>query len=169
MEFSDIWLNEHRPAVLGVLKQFLRELPDSLLPCAYHDVLMELAQEAKPICLQQLKAIIYALPLSHYATLRVIMLHLKKVSDHRREKFRYKSVQDAVYLASKEIEEMFAPLLIHPGKTTRWTGTNSASRSVIVDLILNECVEFLLDEEHGLNVPNDPQNATRLSLGFPRV
>lgn len=163
MEFSDIWLNKHRPVVLGVLKQFLRELPDSLLPYAYHDVLMELAQEAKPICLQQLKAIIYALPLSHYATLRVIMLHLKKVSDHRRQNFRYKSV------ASKEIEEMFAPLLIHPAKTTRWTGTNSASRIVIVDLILNECVEFLLDEEHGLNVPNDPQNATRLSLGFPRV
>jgi RhoGAP domain len=164
---------EHRPAVLGVLKQFLRELPDSLLPYAYHDVLMELAQEAKSICLQQVKAIIYALPLSHYATLRVIMLHLKKVSDHRRQaaegKSRYKSVPDTVYLPSKEIEEMFAPLLIHPAKTTRWTGTNSASRIVIVDLILNECVEFLLDEEHGLNVPNDPQNATRLSLGFPKV
>jgi hypothetical protein len=173
MEFGDIWLKGHRAVVLGVLKQFLRELPDSLLTYAYHDVLMELAQEAKPICLQQLKAIIYALPFTHYATLRVITLHLKKVSDHRRqaaqEKSSYKSLPDAVSLASKEIEEMFAPLLIHPAKTTRWTGTNGASRIVIVNLILNECVEFLHDEEHELNVPNDSQNATRLSLGFPKV
>jgi hypothetical protein len=64
---------------------------------------------------------------------------------------------------------MFAPLVIHPGKTTHWTGTHSASRIVIVNLMLNECDEFLQDEKNELNVPNDNENATRLSLGFPRI
>lgn len=172
-EYGDEWLRVHRAAVLGLLKQFLRELPDSLLPYADHDVLMELAQEAKSVCLQQLKAIIYALPLSHYATLRVIMVHLKKVTDHRRQASLERASStpgpDAVYLASREIEEMFAPLVIHPAKTTHWTGTNSASRMVIVNLVLNECEEFLQDGTNELNVPNDSANAARLSLGFPKI
>ena len=155
------------------MKQFLRELPDSLLPYAHHDVLMELAQEAKSVCLQQLKAMIYALPLSHYATLRTIMVHLKRVTDHRRQaslkRASWAPGPDAVYLTSREIEEMFAPLMIHPAKTTHWTGTNNASRVVIVNMMLNEFEEFLQDEKNELNVPNDNENATRLSLGFPRI
>jgi hypothetical protein len=134
---------------------------------------MELAQENKSVCLQQLKAIIYALPLSHYATLRVIMVHLKRVRNHRRlgslRRASWTPEPDAVYLTSGEIEEMFAPLVIHPGKTTHWTGTHSAWRVVIVNLMLNECDEFLQDEKNELNVPNDNENATRLSLGFPRI
>jgi hypothetical protein len=133
---------------------------------------MELAQEPKLVCLPQLKAIIYALPVSHYATLRVIMLHLKKVIDHQRQAAQKKSSRtpglDAVYLTSREIEEMFAPLLIHPAKTTRWTGTNSASRAVIVSLILNECLEFLHDEKNELNVLPDSRQATRPSVRFPK-
>jgi hypothetical protein len=155
-------------AVLGLLKHFLRELPDSLLPYAYHDKLMELAQEAKLICLPQLKVIIYALPFSHYATLRAILLHLKKVVDHRRqaaqEKLSRTPRPNAVYLTSSKIVEMFAPLLIHPAKTTHWTGTNSASRIVILSLILTECLEFLDDEENELNTRHDSQNAVRNPL-----
>lgn len=125
-EYGDTWLRAHRAAVLGLLKQFLRELPDSLLPYAHHDVLMELAQEAKSVCLQQLKAILYALPLSHYATLRVIMMHLRKVTDHRRQASLKRESRtpgpEAIYLASGETEEMFAPLVIHPAKNHSMDG-----------------------------------------------
>lgn len=131
---------------------------------------MELAKEARPLCLQQLKSIIYALPASHYATLRAIMLHLRKALDQEAQKEpSKKSGPDAVDSMSKEIEEAFAPLLIHPTKTTHWTGANRTSRIAITNLILHECPEFLNDGENSLNVPNDSQAATKLSLGFPQA
>jgi hypothetical protein len=101
------------------------------------------------------------------------MVHLRKVTDHRRLASLKRESRtpgpDAVYLASREIEEMFAPLVIHPAKTTQWTGTNSASRMVIVNSILNGCDEFLQDGANELNVPHDSENAARLSPGFPKI
>ena len=134
---------------------------------------MELAKEARPLCLQQLKSVIYALPASHYATLRAIMLHLRKALDHRRQEAQEepskKPGPDAVDSMSKEIEEAFAPLLIHPTKTTHWTGANRTSRIAITNLILHECPEFLDDGENNLNVPNDTARLLYSSLSNRRM
>ena len=162
---------EHAVAVTALLKDFLSELPESLLPQSLHDTLMELAQEEKALLAQQLRCTIYALPSGHYATLRAVMVHLRKRVDHReqelREGFSAKARPDSSDWVIRKIISSFAPLLLRSAKSAVETQADGASRNKILHSILYDCQEFLQDADYKLNVPNDIQAATRLSLGFP--
>ncbi|KAJ9286303.1 hypothetical protein DTO021C3_6196 [Paecilomyces variotii] len=70
-------------SVAGLLKQFLRELPEPLFTTAYYSDFINAARIDDDIQRRDsLHAIINNLPDPHYATLRALILHLNKVQEH---------------------------------------------------------------------------------------
>lgn len=70
-------------SVTGLLKLFLRELPDPLLTQEHHDSLIAAAKHDDDIVRRDsLHAIINSLPDPNYATLRALTLHLYRVMDN---------------------------------------------------------------------------------------
>ncbi|OMP88892.1 RHO GTPase-activating protein RGD1, partial [Diplodia seriata] len=69
-------------SVAGLLKQFLRDLPDPLLTTAHYEEFIEAAKiDDDTVRRDSLHAIINALPDPNYATLRALVLHLNRVHD----------------------------------------------------------------------------------------
>ncbi|KAI2617169.1 RhoGAP-domain-containing protein [Hypoxylon sp. NC1633] len=70
-------------SVAGLLKQFLRDLPDPLLTSEHYAGFIEAARNDDEIVRRDsLHAIINALPDPNYATLRALTLHLHRVIEH---------------------------------------------------------------------------------------
>ena len=70
-------------SVTTLLKHFLRDLPDPILTSAAYGQCIQAAKiEEEHVRRDSLHAIINALPDSNYATLRVLTLHLHRVSQH---------------------------------------------------------------------------------------
>lgn len=70
-------------SVAGLLKQFLRDLPDPLLTSEHYAGFIEAAKSDDDIVRRDsLHAIINALPDPNYATLRALTLHLHRVIEH---------------------------------------------------------------------------------------
>ncbi|RDL31521.1 uncharacterized protein BP5553_09730 [Venustampulla echinocandica] len=69
-------------SVAGLLKQFLRDLPDPLLTSEHYDGFIEAAKNDDEIVRRDsLHAIINSLPDPNYATLRALTLHLNRVQE----------------------------------------------------------------------------------------
>ncbi|KAI8966079.1 RhoGAP-domain-containing protein [Daldinia sp. FL1419] len=70
-------------SVAGLLKQFLRDLPDPLLTSEHYAGFIEAAKSDDEVVRRDsLHAIINALPDPNYATLRALALHLHRVIEH---------------------------------------------------------------------------------------
>ncbi|KAI1076996.1 RhoGAP-domain-containing protein [Whalleya microplaca] len=70
-------------SVAGLLKQFLRDLPDPLLTSEHYGAFVESAKHDDDIVRRDsVHAIINALPDPNYATLRALTLHLHRVIEH---------------------------------------------------------------------------------------
>ncbi|KAI5867596.1 RhoGAP-domain-containing protein [Durotheca rogersii] len=70
-------------SVAGLLKQFLRDLPDPLLTSEHYAGFIEAAKHDDEVVRRDsLHAIINALPDPNYATLRALTLHLHRVIEH---------------------------------------------------------------------------------------
>ncbi|KAI1479775.1 RhoGAP-domain-containing protein [Daldinia eschscholtzii] len=70
-------------SVAGLLKQFLRDLPDPLLTSEHYAGFIEAAKNDDDVVRRDsLHAIINALPDPNYATLRALTLHLHRVIEH---------------------------------------------------------------------------------------
>nr|CAD7405418.1 unnamed protein product [Timema cristinae] len=78
--------------IATVLKLYLRQLPEPLLTFKCYSDMMRIAKEwpsdkSKDLngALTKLKEVVKRLPRSHYLTLELLMLHLKRVSNHAGE------------------------------------------------------------------------------------
>uniref|UniRef100_A0A8H7NJV2 Rho-GAP domain-containing protein n=2 Tax=Clonostachys TaxID=110564 RepID=A0A8H7NJV2_BIOOC len=70
-------------SVTGLLKQFLRDLPDPLLTSEHHDSFVAAAKHDDDVARRDsMHAIINSLPDPNYATLRALSLHLYRVMDN---------------------------------------------------------------------------------------
>ena len=69
--------------IASLIKKYLKELPDPLIPSAMYKKFVECSrltdQEAR---LTTLKELVFHLPTAHYHTLRYLMTHLSKVVAH---------------------------------------------------------------------------------------
>ncbi|KAF2397371.1 RhoGAP-domain-containing protein [Trichodelitschia bisporula] len=84
---------------VGLLKEFLRQLPDPLFTNRAYRALIDAARVPDPIIRRDsVHAVINELPDSHYATLRALVLHLRRVVDHE-DKNRMSATNLAVVLA----------------------------------------------------------------------
>lgn len=67
----------------SLLKKFLKELPDAVIPAnMYEDFVACGREEDEQHRLQRLKDLVYALPTAHYHTLKYLMTHLQKITAH---------------------------------------------------------------------------------------
>ncbi|OJJ43417.1 hypothetical protein ASPZODRAFT_136275 [Penicilliopsis zonata CBS 506.65] len=70
-------------SVAGLLKQFFRELPDPLFTLRYYSEFINAAHIEDDIKRRDsMHALINNLPDAHYATLRLLVLHLNKIQEH---------------------------------------------------------------------------------------
>ena len=80
-ELSDY--NQDIHTVASLLKKFLKELPDALIPHQMYQHFLDCSRIPDPeIQLSTLKELVYRLPTAHYHTLRFLMKHLAKIVEH---------------------------------------------------------------------------------------
>lgn len=83
-DFSDYGQDVH--TVASLLKKFLKDLPDALLPDNFYHKFVACARlPEEETRLSVLKDLVFQLPTAHYHTLRFIMRHLGKVVAHSKE------------------------------------------------------------------------------------
>ena len=67
----------------SLLKKFLKELPDAVIPANMYEDFVGCGREGEEQHrLERLKDLVYALPTAHYHTLKYLMTHLQKVTAH---------------------------------------------------------------------------------------
>lgn len=72
--------------VAGLMKKFLKELPDALLPShMFQDLVVCAKLPDEEARLNILKNLVYHLPTAHYHTLRFFMHHLGRVVAHSQQ------------------------------------------------------------------------------------
>lgn len=80
-EHSDYGSDIH--TVASLLKKFLKDLPDALIPEHMYEHFQNCARIPDPeIQLNTLKELVMQLPTAHYHTLRFLMKHLAKIVAH---------------------------------------------------------------------------------------
>ncbi|XP_069509339.1 N-chimaerin-like [Ambystoma mexicanum] len=92
-------------ALAGALKLYLRELPIPLIPYSLYQRAIDAAR--RPVLEEQvilLCAMLRHLPPAHYATLRFLIAHLRRVSDHEAENL----------MSAANLGIVFGPTLMRP-------------------------------------------------------
>ena len=83
MDKGSYSLSEHDDVhiVSSLLKKFLKELPDPLIPGAvYNEFIACAREEDEEKKMNRLKELVHNLPTAHYHTLKFLMKHLRKVT-----------------------------------------------------------------------------------------
>lgn len=135
-------------SVTTLLKHFFRDLPDPLLTSAAYAQFIAAAKiDDDHIRRDSLHAIINALPDPNYATLRVVALHLHRVSTHS-DKNRMTPANLAICLG---------PTLMGQGSPSSSSapGANGAAQDIkdagwqarVVETILNNTMQIFDDDE----------------------
>ncbi|KAI0021402.1 hypothetical protein F4780DRAFT_778679 [Xylariomycetidae sp. FL0641] len=122
-------------SVAGLLKQFLRELPGSLLTAENYGAFVEAAKHEDDLVRRDsLHAIINGLPDPNYATLRALTLHLHRVMEN-----------SAVNrMNSQNLAIVFGPTLLQPPSTGNIADAGWQVR--VVDTILQNTYQ-IFDED----------------------
>ncbi|KAL2890985.1 Rho GTPase-activating protein 27 [Ceratocystis lukuohia] len=123
-------------SVTGLLKLFLRELPDPLLTRQNHQSLIEAAQiEDDTLRRDTLHAIINSLPDPNYATLRALTLHLHRVMEH----------SHITRMNSHNLAVIFGPTLM--GSSDPSTSVADAGWQIrVVDTLLQNTYQIFDDD-----------------------
>ncbi|OBR05831.1 Beta-chimaerin [Colletotrichum higginsianum IMI 349063] len=122
-------------SVTGLLKQFLRDLPNPLLTTEHHSELIEAAKiEDDIIRRDSLHAIINSLPDPNYATLRSLTLHLHRVMEN----------SHVNRMNSHNLSVIFGPTVMGTDPST--SIADAGWQIKVVDTILQNTYEIFDDE-----------------------
>ncbi|OLN86092.1 putative Rho-GTPase-activating protein 7 [Colletotrichum chlorophyti] len=122
-------------SVTGLLKQFLRDLPNPLLTTEHHSELIEAAKHEDDIVRRDsLHAIINSLPDPNYATLRSLTLHLHRVMDN----------SHVNRMNSHNLAVIFGPTVMGTDPST--SIADAGWQIKVVDTILQNTYEIFDDE-----------------------
>ncbi|KAL5606704.1 hypothetical protein BROUX41_003100 [Berkeleyomyces rouxiae] len=123
-------------SVTGLLKLFLRELPDPLMTRQNHQSLIEAAQiDDDTLRRDTLHAIINGLPDPNYATLRALTLHLHRVMEH----------SHITRMNSHNLAVIFGPTLM--GSSDPSTSVSDAGWQIrVVDTLLQNTYQIFDDD-----------------------
>ncbi|KFO77198.1 Rho GTPase-activating protein 6, partial [Cuculus canorus] len=80
----DVFLDEHQSVhdVAALLKEFLRDMPDSLIPGELYGAFLSTASMDRPAQLATLQLLLFLLPPCHSDTLHRLLRFLSKVAQH---------------------------------------------------------------------------------------
>ncbi|KAK2058506.1 RhoGAP-domain-containing protein [Colletotrichum caudatum] len=122
-------------SVTGLLKQFLRDLPNPLLTTEHHSELIEAAKiEDDIVRRDSLHAIINSLPDPNYATLRSLTLHLHRIMDN----------SNINRMNSHNLSVIFGPTVMGTDPST--SIADAGWQIKVVDTILQNTYEIFDDE-----------------------
>ncbi|NXK38824.1 MYO9B protein, partial [Piprites chloris] len=118
--------------ITGILKQWLRELPDPLMPSAqYNDFLraVELPEKQEQLC--AIYSVLEQLPQANHNTLERLIFHLVKVA----------LIEDVNRMSPNALAIVFAPCLLRcPDTSDPLTSMKDVSKTTM-------CVEMLIKEQ----------------------
>ncbi|OLY78371.1 Rho GTPase-activating protein 23 [Smittium mucronatum] len=144
--------------ISGVLKHFLRELPEPLIPYNLFSGFINAADISDyDERLWAIKDLINTLPERNFTVLKHLIEHLEKVTDYEETNHMYAS----------NLALVFGPSLIHPppGDTNFYSAmsTLGQAQSIVKNMILQYHWLFDIEEEVGVipgdfNVGNEPSN-----------
>ncbi|KAG0316450.1 hypothetical protein BGZ99_006907 [Dissophora globulifera] len=115
-------------SITSVLKQYLRNLPDPLIPYnLYQDFLEATGVQEPERRLKAFKTALSAMPIAHYDTLRILMEHLNRVTDR----------ESINLMTSKNLSVVFGPTLMRNPDPSREIMDMAYKNMTIEYLIVN--------------------------------
>jgi hypothetical protein len=137
------------PHVLtGILKKFLKELPNPLIPRDKYEIFISTARERDlSIRTSKIKKLIEDLPLCHYHTLAVLIRHLIKIEAHSKSN----------KMTKRNLCIVFGPTLVR-------MGTNEENATLVTDMnhtytvietLMNNVNDFFTPLSPSVDVFND--------------
>ncbi|KAF9438289.1 rho GTPase-activating protein [Entomortierella beljakovae] len=131
--------------VAGALKQFLRELPDSVMTSSLYDSLIAAsALEDYDERLMTMKDLIRTLPSPNYLLLKRVIEHLERVTDF----------EEVNHMYATNLAIVFGPTLLRPGGTSANSFATSMKnlghqQNIVRNLILQYHWLFDVEDEEG--------------------
>lgn len=124
-EFNDV------SAITGVLKSYLRQLPEPLVPYYMHDKYINIMETPDALSIPAMRLLLEQLPKPHYCTLQRLCAHLKLVHDHSHQNC----------MTARNLAIVFGPTILH---------AREPSVELIETPIYARAVEFLIEHEAAL-------------------
>lgn len=124
-QFNDI------SAITGVLKSYLRQLPEPLVPYSMHDKYIYIMETPDALSIPAMRLLLEQLPKPHYDTLQRLCTHLKVVHDHSHQ----------TRMSARNLAIVFGPTIMH---------AREPSVELIETPIYARAVEFLIEHEAAL-------------------
>lgn len=124
-EFNDV------SAITGVLKSYLRQLPEPLVPYYMHDKYINIMETPDALSIPAMRLLLEQLPKPHYCTLQRLCTHLKVVHDHSHQ----------TRMTARNLAIVFGPTIMH---------ALEPSVELIETPIYARAVEFLIEHEAAL-------------------
>ncbi|NXW63847.1 RHG15 protein, partial [Eurystomus gularis] len=119
------WSDVH--VVTGALKLFLRELPEPLVPYELFEPFIEAVKLPDPRAqVERAAALVRSLPPANYATLRYLLAHLCRVTEH----------VDVNRMTRQNIGIVFGPTLLRPEREPGSLATGMDLQNQAVELLL---------------------------------
>jgi len=136
-EFSEITI------ITSVLKQYFRELPESVIPPDTYNKLTDLIsnEENKELDIDEIRKCIESLDTSHYCTLRFIIRHLIKVSQF----------SDVNLMNIKNLSVVFGPTLIGSNEICPEVDFSSTGIKVKIINVILEHADTIFPQESDNN------------------
>ena len=124
-QFNDI------SAITGVLKSYLRQLPEPLVPYSMHEKYIHIMEIPDALSIPAMRLLLEQLPKPHYHTLQRLCTHLKVVHDHSHQ----------TRMTARNLAIVFGPTIMH---------AREPSVELIETPIYARAVEFLIEHEAAL-------------------
>ncbi|KAF2882336.1 hypothetical protein ILUMI_23835 [Ignelater luminosus] len=148
------WNDVH--VVSSLLKSFFRKLPDALLTSGLYSSFIEADKIEDPnLRMEEIRRLVRLLPPHHYYTLKHLMLHLKKVTDHC----------EVNKMEGRNLAIVFGPTLIRAVQDDMATLVNDMTHNykIVESLICYADWFFSDDDITSLNLPRPSQPVDSLN------
>jgi len=151
----DIDIYQDICSITSVLKQYLRSLPQPLVPYdLYADFMEAISLPHNEVKLQTFKNLMGRMPVAHYATLKVLLEHLNRVTR-----------QDKINLMNaKNLSVVFGPTLMRNPDPSREI-IDMTFKNMTIEFLIVHTSELFARDERPPTSGIDGSNVERLSTG----
>lgn len=137
--------SEYTPHDVGaVLKEYFRDLPDSLLTRVLYPAFLATTKFVGERRLEVLRFLIALLPVVNRDTLYLLLNFLHTVTLHSNDRLdEYGKVLQGNKMDSHNLARLFGPNILHQSKNTEFAVENEGAKTACADII--EVTETLID------------------------
>eukprot|EP01103_Thecamoeba_quadrilineata_P008064 TRINITY_DN17852_c0_g1_i1.p1 TRINITY_DN17852_c0_g1~~TRINITY_DN17852_c0_g1_i1.p1 ORF type:complete len:606 (-),score=137.21 TRINITY_DN17852_c0_g1_i1:59-1876(-) len=145
----------------GLLKLYLRELPEPLLTHSLYDSFLRVLDVQNEVQVTKLKELVQQLPIPNRKVLQQLLGYLSKVAQHSQKNF----------MGLQNLSVVFGPNLLRPPQNNKTPNTNSFEHSSLINTLTELLIsnhDKLFDPIPAVSPPPSPNGPVSFSPAQPR-